>query len=107
MPIRTEDTVLIRQAIAYIIELYREVTGENGAPSLGTQNQVVDFILSDPELREAVAEWALTAETEEATTEPPRRLSCDAAYQRIRAHLQAAMEPPVFMRPGEETGDRR
>ena len=47
----TEDTLLIRQALAYAIELYRELTEENGAPSLGTQNQVVDFILADPELR--------------------------------------------------------
>src|SRR6202011_2153819 len=30
-----------------IIELYRELTAENGAPSLGTQNQVVEFILAD------------------------------------------------------------
>jgi hypothetical protein len=48
MPALTEDTVLIRRAIAYVIELYRELTAENGAPSLGTQNQVVEFILADP-----------------------------------------------------------
>ena len=42
----TEDTVLIRRAIAYVNELYRELTAENGAPSLGTQNQVVEFIRS-------------------------------------------------------------
>ena len=53
----TEDTLLIRQALAYAIELYRELTEENGAPSLGTQNQVVEFILADPELRAAVAQW--------------------------------------------------
>jgi hypothetical protein len=44
----TEDVVLIRRALAYAIELYRELTGENGAPTLGTQNQIVDFILADP-----------------------------------------------------------
>ena len=44
----TEDTVLIRRAVAYVIELYRDLTAENGAPSLGTQNQVVEFILADP-----------------------------------------------------------
>ena len=33
----------IRRAIAYVIELYRELTAENGAPSLGTQNQVIEF----------------------------------------------------------------
>jgi hypothetical protein len=42
MPAITEDTLLIRRALAYAIELYRELSEENGAPSLGTQNQVVD-----------------------------------------------------------------
>ena len=32
----------------YFIELYHELTVEDGAPTLGTQNQVVDFILADP-----------------------------------------------------------
>ena len=103
----TEDTVLIRQTMAYVIELYRELTEENGAPSLGTQNQVVDFILADPELHEAIAQWAPTFATEEATTEPPRRLPCDASYRRIRSYMEAAMEQPVFTRPGQEPGDRR
>ena len=35
-----------------------ELTEENGAPTLGTQNQAVDFILADPELCRAVADWA-------------------------------------------------
>jgi hypothetical protein len=107
MAATTEDTVLIRQAMAYVVELYRELTEENGAPSLGTQNQVVDFILADPELREAVARWGRTVETEEATTEPPRRLPGDAAYRRIRTQMQSAMEQPVFTRPGQEPDDRR
>jgi len=47
----TEDTALIAYAVAYVIELFRELTEENGAPALGTQNQVVDFILADAELR--------------------------------------------------------
>ena len=68
MPIETEDATLARQALAYVIELYRELSEENGAPSLGTQNQVVDFIRADPELREAVARWARNDEAEEATT---------------------------------------
>jgi hypothetical protein len=29
MPALTEDTVLIPRAIAYVIELYRELTAEN------------------------------------------------------------------------------
>jgi hypothetical protein len=103
----TEDTVLIRQALAYAIEVYRELSAENGAPSLGTQNQVVDFILADPELRAAVAHWARLVESNEATTAPPRRLPCDAAYRRIRAYLQSIMGQPVFTRPGQESPDRR
>ena len=73
----TEDTALIRHALAYAIELYRELTDENGAPSLGTQNQTVDFILDDPQLRSAIEAWARTAQTDEATTAPPRRLPRD------------------------------
>jgi len=94
MPALTEDTVLIRRAIAYVIELYRELTAENGAPSLGTQNQVVEFILADPELREAVAQWGQAADPDEATTQPLRRLPCDATYQRVRAYLRRVMDEP-------------
>ena len=47
MATTTEDTTLIGQALAYVIELYHELTSENGAPTLGTQNQIVDFILAD------------------------------------------------------------
>ena len=64
----TEDTLLIRQAMAYVIELYREMTAENGAPTLGTQNQVVDFILAEPALRRAVSDWARALNIDEATT---------------------------------------
>jgi hypothetical protein len=92
----TEDTLLIQRAMAYVLELYREMTEENGAPTLGTQNQVVGFILADPELCLAVSRWARTAEIEEATTRPPARLPSDGAYQRIRSYLHAAMEPSVF-----------
>jgi hypothetical protein len=91
-----EDTRLKRQALAYVIELYRELTAENGAPTLGTQNQAVDFILADPDLCRAVAAWAETAEIDEATTTPPRRLRRDALYDRVRAYLGRIMEPPVF-----------
>ena len=103
----TEDTLLIRHALAYAIELYRELSEENGAPSLGTQNQVVDFILADPELRTAVANWGHLVDSGEATTAPPRRLPGDAAYRRIRAYLHSIMDQPVFTRPGQEPPDRR
>lgn len=97
----TEDTALIRHALAYAIELYRELTDENGAPSLGTQNQTVDFILDDPQLRSAIEAWAGTAQTDEATTAPPRRLPRDETHRRVGAFLRAAMEPPVFTREGQ------
>src|SRR5215469_18885654 len=74
--------------------------------TLGTQNQIVDFILADPELRETIARWGRTVETDEATTGPPRRLP-DAAYRRIRDFAQARMDQPVFMRPGQEPRDRK
>ena len=107
MPHVTEDTLLIRHALAYAIELYRELSEENGAPSLGTQNQVVDFILADPELRAAVAHWGRLFDSGEATTAPPQRLPRDAAYRRIRAFLELIMDQPVFTRPGQEPPDRR
>jgi len=74
---------------------------------LGTQNQVADFILADPELRAAAAHWGRYIETDEATTAPPRRLPCDAAYRRIRAYLEPIMDQPVFTRPGQEPPDLR
>ena len=107
MPAITEDTSLIQQALAYTIELYRELSEENGAPSLGAQNQVVDFILADPELRAAVAHWGRLVESGEATTAPSRRLPCDAAYRRIRAYLTSIIDQPVFTRPEQEPPDRR
>ncbi len=103
----TEDTELTRRAIAYVIELYRELTEENGAPDLGTQSQAVDFILANPELRAAVSEWGRQAQIDEATTAPPQRLPHDTAYERVRAYLQSVMEEPVFRRPAQMAGDRR
>jgi hypothetical protein len=103
----TEDAALIGQTVAYVIELYRELTEENGAPVLGTQNQAVDFILADADLRKAVAAWGRTAETDEATTEPSRRLPDNSAYRRIRAYMQSILEPTPFARPGQDSGDRR
>ena len=102
MVLPIEDTGLRQAALAYVIVLYDELTEENGAPTLGTQNQAVDFILADPGLRQAVAAWA-AAHTPigEATTAPPQRLPQDAPYGRVRAFLQRIMEPPVF-----ETGPR-
>jgi len=103
----TGDTTLIRQALAYVIELCHELTEENGAPTLGTQNQVVDFILADPELSRAVSDWAQGVQIDEGTTDPPSHPPRDGAYRRISAYLQSVMDQPVFTRPGRRAGDRR
>jgi hypothetical protein len=95
----TEDTELIAAALAYVNELHQELTGENGAPALGTQNQAVDFILADPGLRDAVARWAARFATGEAMTAPSRRLPQDALYHRVRAMLERAEAPAPFAPP--------
>jgi hypothetical protein len=49
-----EDTKLGAQALACVIELHHELTDENGAPTLGSQNQAVEFIRADrPPSKEA------------------------------------------------------
>ena len=97
MALPIENTALRDAALAYVIALYEELTEENGAPTLGTQNQAVDFILADPELCRAIEEWAQTANIDEATTAPPQRLPYDALYDRVSAFMQRIMEPPVFV----------
>src|SRR4030088_3741988 len=97
MTVPFEDITLKRQALAYVIRLYDELTEENGAPTLGTQNQAIDFILADPELCRAVEEWAQTANIDEGTTGPPQRLPYDALYDRVSAFMKRIMEPPVFV----------
>jgi hypothetical protein len=91
MALQFEDTKLGAQALAYVIELYRELTVENGAPTLGTQNQAVDFIRSDPELRRAVSAWAEAAKIDESTTAPRQRLPFDALYNQVRSFLERTM----------------
>lgn len=98
---QTEDPRLLACADAYVIELYRELSEENGAPGSGTQNQAVDFILADPELRAAVARWCETARIDEASLAPRRRLPFDETYRRVSAYLRSVMETPVFERPGQ------
>jgi len=99
-----EDIGLRQAALAYVIELYRELTEENGAPTLGTQNQAVDFIVADPERRRRVAEWAASASTAEATTAPPRRLPGDTLYVEVRTEMERIMAPPVFETPDRPAG---
>jgi hypothetical protein len=91
MATATEDTALIEAAIAYVIELYRELSVENGAPTLGTQNQAVDLILADPALARAIKEWATSAQIDEAKAAPPQRLPVDDTYRRVAAFLRDIM----------------
>lgn len=90
---RTQDTKLIAEAHAYVAKLYREVMGWTVA-DLGTQNQVCDFILADPELCRAVARWAKDEQIGEASTKPRRMLPHDALYHRVRSRFSAIIEPP-------------
>ena len=87
------------QALAYVIRLYNELTAENGAPTLGTQNQSVDFILANSELRRAVADWAASINIDEASTAPPQRLSDNQLYQRVCAYLETIITPPPRSAP--------
>jgi len=99
-PIPEEDIGLRQAAYAYVIALYRELTEENGAPTPGTENQVVDFILADPERRRRVVLWAATTSVGEATTAPLQRLTQDTFYVEIRTLMERIMAPPVFETPG-------
>lgn len=92
----TQNTELLQDALAYVAEIYRELSHENGSPSLGTQNQAVHFILADPALSDAVVGWA--AHTHEATTAPRHRMPHDDLYVQVRAFLERTMERPVLPR---------
>src|SRR4051794_41894503 len=89
-----EDIGLRQAALAYVIELYRELTEENGAPTLGTQNQAVDFILADPERRRRGAEGAASASIEEATAAPPRRVPPGTPYIEGPTRREGVIGPP-------------
>lgn len=87
----SEDVDFVVDAMAYVDEVYREVTTENVAASLGVQNQAVAAIIADPALTASVRAWAARHRKLEATTEPPERLPIDDAYRRIRALIEAAI----------------
>jgi len=91
----TEEERLRLAALAYVIDLHDELTQENGAPPLGTQNQTVDFILSNPELRRALAAWAADTEVDEASLKL-RRPPQDALYDQVRSYLEHIGAKRVF-----------
>lgn len=82
------DPTLALHALTYVIRLHADLTSEHGAPTLGTQNQAVDFILADPELSRAVARWAAMTKIGEASTKPSQRLPHDQLYRRVREYLK-------------------
>ncbi len=96
MALPIENTWLRQAALAYVIELYDELTTESGAPTLGTQNQAVDFILADAGRRDALSAWAVELPGDRATPTPPRRLPQDDLYRSVRVFLEGIMEPPMF-----------
>jgi hypothetical protein len=102
MPALTEDTVLIRRTIAYLIELYRELTAENGPPPVsGRRTGWSNSSLPTPSCASSRT-MGKAADPDGATTQPLRRLPCDATYQRARAYLRRVMDKPVFTRPEQE-----
>jgi hypothetical protein len=88
----TEDPELIVDALAYVYELHTELAGENSAPPLGVQNQVVDAVLADPALSAYVREWARRNRVLEASASPSQRPPIDETYRRVRAMLMAQRE---------------
>ena len=76
------------QALASVIRIYDELTAENGAPTLGIQNQAVDFILANPELRRAVAQWAASINIDEASTVPRRGFPTTSFISRFAPILE-------------------
>lgn len=81
-----QNTTLTAQIHAYVVELYRELSGENVA-DLGTQNQIFNFILADAELHREVARWAEGEKIGEASTAPRRLLPHNVLYHRVRSRL--------------------
>ncbi len=92
----SEDTTLIRDALAYVVELYDELNTENGAPTPGTQDAAVDFILADPELSRGVREWARRTRRDEATTAPPPAPALRRELPASASFPGSVMEVPSF-----------
>ena len=89
----TEDSAAIIDALAYVEELHRELTTENGAPPLGVQNQVVEAILADPALVAYMRDWAARNRVLEASIAPAQRLPIDDVYRRLSALLLSRETP--------------
>jgi predicted transcriptional regulator len=73
----------------------REVAQENGAATLGTQNQMVEFVLSDEMFRRAAQDWAARVGASEATVAGHERPPLDEVFRRVRERMLATMEQPT------------
>jgi len=88
------DTALGLHALTYVIRLHADITSEHGAPTLGTQNQAVDFILADPDdkhwgsFNEAFSKVA-TRRAISARSRIPRKNLCQAGLALSRAEGQS------------------
>ncbi len=82
-----EDEEAVAAALDYATAVYRGLTSENGAATLGTQNQIVEFILADPQLALAARRWAKEGGDGEAELGPKRVPPHDEAFRRIEARL--------------------
>ena len=102
---QNRDSLLIRQAFAYVIELYRELTQENGAPISARRTR--RSISSSP-IRSCASGHAMGSDRRN------RRGDDRAAAAACRAdaalpsgsvpYLQAMMEQPVFDAPRPGAG---
>ncbi len=83
-----EDPDTIADAIAYVIAVHRDVTGENGAPPLGVQGEAVEALLADPAATHYVRDWAKRVNALEASVAPAPRPPIDDVYRRVAAILK-------------------
>lgn len=104
MVFAVEDAALRQAALEYVVALWDELAAQNGAPTLGVQNQAVEFILADPALREAAAAWAARSRADEAATAPPQRLPQDRLYRCLRAVIEGAGAAAILVAPGGRSG---
>ena len=86
----SEDPALILDAMAYAVEVHRELAAENTAPPPGVEGRVVQAILADPVLARTVRDWATRNRVLEASLKPLQRPAMDDAYCRVRDLLLAA-----------------
>jgi hypothetical protein len=87
----TQNLKQIAEALSYVTEIYRELAQENGSATLGTQNQMVEFVLGDEMLRKAAHDWMSQAGGGEATIGPHERPPHDEAFGQVRERMLATM----------------